>query len=489
MTGALFLILVPLTAAVLTYFIDGRTKTARIILILTAVFHAIMTAGVIFLPALRSDDSRWLGFDDLGMTVLAITSLLFLAVSIHTAFWIPADRHYAHSHSHILLFGKPVFLPAMMAFLATMSMVIAAKNFGLLWVAVEATTLVSAPLICYHLSPGSLEAMWKYLLICSVGIALALFGTIAMTVAATYANNVHGLDMEAIKNASENLNPAWFKAAFIFMLAGYGTKMGLAPFHTWLPDAHSEAPGSISALLSGALLNCSFLGIIRVLDVTPADLQDFAHDLLITLGMISLIVAAFFIIRQSDFKRMLAYSSVEHMGLAAILWGLGAETYALIHMCGHSIIKMSLFLLAGNILLAYGTRTVSEVGGIFGKLPRNAVLWLTGILLICGTPPSPLFVTEFLLVKSAGPVLGSVVLLLLFAVFAGMSMVCLNMCMGTHGHGHHHHHHGHALPLPPEPDTLRLKTTEKLALVPTFTILLALLGGIVLTIQLVRYGG
>ncbi|MBO5694359.1 MAG: hypothetical protein J6S98_03040 [Lentisphaeria bacterium] len=488
MTGALFLILVPLTAAVLTYFIDGRTKTARIILILTAVFHAIMTAGVIFLPALRSDDSCWLGFDDLGMTVLAITSLLFLAVSIHTAFWIPADRHYAHSHSHILLFGKPVFLPAMMAFLATMSMVIAAKNFGLLWVAVEATTLVSAPLICYHLSPGSLEAMWKYLLICSVGIALALFGTITMTVA-TASADVHGLNMDAIKTASENLNPAWFKAAFIFMLAGYGTKMGLAPFHTWLPDAHSEAPGSISALLSGALLNCSFLGIIRVLDVTPADLQDFAHDLLITLGMISLIVAAFFIIRQSDFKRMLAYSSVEHMGLAAILWGLGAETYALIHMCGHSIIKMSLFLLAGNILLAYGTRTVSEVGGIFGKLPRNAVLWLTGILLICGTPPSPLFVTEFLLVKSAGPVLGSVVLLLLFAVFAGMSMVCLNMCMGTHGHGHHHHHHGHALPLPPEPDTLRLKTTEKLALVPTFTILLALLGGIVLTIQLVRYGG
>ena len=474
MTGALFLILVPLTAAVLTYFIDGRTKTARIILILTAVFHAIMTAGVIFLPALRSDESRWLGFDDLGMTVLAITSLLFLAVSIHTAFWIPADRHYAHSHSHILLFGKPVFLPAMMAFLATMSMVIAAKNFGLLWVAVEATTLVSAPLICYHLSDRSLEAMWKYLLICSVGIGLALFGTITLAVAAHPAG-IHGLNMDLMKNASAQFHIGWFKAAFVFILAGYGTKMGLAPFHTWLPDAHSEAPGTISALLSGALLNCSFLGIVRVMDIAPGSLQSLCDELLLILGMLSLAVAAFFILRQTDFKRMLAYSSVEHMGLIAILWAIGLEQAAVLHIGGHSLIKMTLFMLAGNILLAYGTRNIAYVGGIFKTLNANALLWITGILLICGTPPSPLFITEFFLVQGlltgGHPILGALVLLLLFTVFAGMARICLKMCMGE------------AINLPAQE---RLAACERLSLLPSVSLAGALMLGTAVSILILK---
>ncbi len=466
MLPILLLIGIPLAASVVTFLLDGRSRTARMILLLTAFLHTGITAYTfVCCPA----GNEWLGLDALARIILAITSFLFLAVSVHTLFWLHADKAYAHNHSHILIFNRSIFLPALLAFLGTMTLVISARNFGLLWVAVEATTLVSAPLICYHLSDRSLEAMWKYLLICSVGIGLALFGTITMAVAAHPAG-IHGLNMDLMKNASAQFHIGWFKAAFIFILAGYGTKMGLAPFHTWLPDAHSEAPGSVSALLSGALLNCSFLGIIRVMDVAPAELKTFCSDLLIALGLISLATAAFFIIRQADFKRMLAYSSVEHMGIAALLWGVGAADISVLHLCGHSLIKMSLFLLAGNLLLAYGTRSVAAVSGSFKTLPCTSALWLTGILLICGTPPSPLFVTEFTLIKiMASPILAAVVLILLFAVFAGMSKIALSMCMGVPAK---------------VPEDERLNRTERLAMIPAAAIMLAIAFGTALTIIL-----
>lgn len=461
------LTVVPLVAAILTYFIGGRTKTAKWILAAVAVAHSVMTCVMIIRPQWRNSLGNWIGFDDLAVIVLAVTSILFLAVTFQTIFWMKADDRYSDGHAHLLIAGKPIFLPAQLAFLATMSLVISARNFGLLWVAVEATTLVSAPLICYHLSARSLEAMWKYLLICSVGIGLALFGTMAMAVSA-HSAGVHGLGFNDLAGMSDSFHHGWFKAAFVFILAGYGTKMGLAPFHTWLPDAHSEAPGTVSALLSGALLNCSFLGIVRVLNVAPGPLQELCNELLITLGVISLAVAAFFILRQTDFKRMLAYSSVEHMGLIAILWAIGLEDAAILHICGHSLIKMTLFMLAGNILLAYGTRNIAYVGGIFKTLPANALLWIIGILLICGTPPSPLFITEFVLVRELivqSPILAAVILLLLFTVFAGMARICLKMCMGE------------AINVPVAE---RLAQTERIALLPSVAMTGALmLGGCV----------
>lgn len=434
----LLLILIPFAAALAAWFAGSRTWLIRTILLLTALCHTILTVCAVCSTNPASffwRGQKWIGtdigLDDAGTIFLLITSLLFLFVSLHTLLWLPADRAAEkHPHKPAGFQRDSVFISCMLAFLSTMTLVITARNFGLLWVAVEATTLVSAPLICFHRSDRSLEAMWKYLLICSVGIGLALFGTMLMAVAAESAGHI-GMNMTELAKHSDSFHTGWFKAAFIFILAGYGTKMGLAPFHTWLPDAHSEAPGTISALLSGSLLNCSFLGIIRFCQITPEELKPFCNSLLTALGFLSLVVAAFFIIRQSDFKRMLAYSSVEHMGLAALLWGSGLESVSFLHLCGHSVLKMALFLLAGNILLAYGTRSVAAVGGMFGRVPRNAVLWMTAILLICGTPPSPLFVTEYLLVRESGFLAGAVVLLLLFAVFAGMSMACLKMCMGN----------------------------------------------------------
>lgn len=371
--------------------------------------------------------SNWLAIDSDWSWLLLLTSLLFLAVAVHTSLWLPAEKKHAAKNNAPLM-NDNVFLGCMMLFLGTMTLVLTAKNFGLLWAAVEATTLASAPLISFYRSGKSLEAMWKYLLICSVGIGLALVGTLFLAVSAGTDARGLGLDMAAL--ATAELHPGWYKAAFVFILVGYGTKMGLAPFHTWLPDAHSEAPGSASALLSAALLNCSFLGIMRVLNIAPADIAPFAHTLMTTFGFISLAIAAFFIIHQADFKRMLAYSSVEHLGIISIMAGMHMNNILPLHCIGHSCIKMCLFLLAGNILLAYRTRTISSIGGMFTRLPKTAIFWLVGIMMICGMPPSPLFATEYMLVPKLGIGLAILLIVLLFAVFAGMTLAALKMCMG-----------------------------------------------------------
>lgn len=462
---ALLLILLPLAAAVAAWPIR-RENSARILLLLSACVHTGLTVCCVTLPpamsSFRWNGQEWIGLDDAGMIFLMVTSLLFLFVALHTVLESVAEGKNGSG-----LFREHFHLPCLLGFLATMTLVITARNFGLLWVAVEATTLVSAPLILLHRSGRSLEAMWKYLLICSVGIGFALLGTMLTAVSARAAGAA-GLSMSDLAACSAAFPDDWFKAAFVLILAGYGTKTGLAPFHTWLPDAHSEAPATVSALLSGSLLNCSFLAVIRFCQIAPEEVRPFCNELLTALGILSLVVAAFFIIRQSDFKRMLAYSSVEHMGLAALLWGCGLESISFLHLCGHSILKMTLFLLAGNFFLACGTRSVDRVGGLLGTMPRNAVLWIAAVLLICGTPPSPLFVTEYLLVQESGLWFGALVLFLLFAVFAGMTMAALKMCMGPEGVA--------------RPEEKRIPEAERLCFVPALALILALAAGCALTV-------
>ncbi|MBE6386237.1 MAG: hypothetical protein E7048_11330 [Lentisphaerae bacterium] len=370
---------------------------------------------------------RWIGLtSEYEATLLLLTSLLYLAVTVYCAFWLKAEET---SDKSKMVLG--ICLPL---FLSTMTLVLFSQNYGIMWVAIEATTLFSAPLILFHRSGRALEAMWKYLLICSVGIGLALLGTLFLAFAARNGGVVlHDLQIAEFLKIKNSLDPGWYKAAFVLALAGYGTKMGLAPFHTWLPDAHSEAPGAVSALLSAGLLNCSFVGIIRFATAAPAALGNFCSNLLIVLGVISLATAAFFIIHQGDFKRMLAYSSIEHMGIAAIIFALCGMDLTIAHLCAHSAIKMALFLLAGNLLLACGTRQVGKVSGLFTLMPRNAILFLTGTLLICGVPPSPLFVTELKLLCSAPLWLALTVAVLLFIVFAGMTKNVLAMTMGKQG--------------------------------------------------------
>lgn len=438
----LTLCILPLATAAGIFFAGKKMpRTARWVLPGSALIHFGLTIQMLFMENLPEWSYRgnvWLKLDTAGQMILFVTSLLYLAVSLQTAQWLPAEydaaaERHGEKDPRKHFMPEHIFLGCIAAFAGTMTMVITSWNLGLLWVAVEATTLCSAPLILFHRSSQALEAMWKYLLICSVGIAFALFGTMLLGVAVRSSANTPGMWYELLSSNATVIDPAWFKAAWIFILAGYGTKMGLVPFHAWLPDAHSEAPGTVSAMLSGALLNCSLLGILRFYRLAPESLIPFCQYSLTALGLLSLAIAALFIIRQGDYKRMLAYSSVEHMGLAVLLLVYCSDTLMLAHLMGHSFIKMALFLTAGNLLLAYGSRSIAGIGGMFGTMRRNAVIWLGGILLICGTPPSPLFVTEFALFASAPGWIGLVVAILLFTIFAGMTMAALRMNMGETG--------------------------------------------------------
>lgn len=349
--------------------------------------------------------------------LLVLTPCLFAANLGQSLFYLPeaGTREKAEHMPHSL------YYICFTAFFGAMVFALLAPSLPLLWVAVELTTLVSAPLIAFHRTKDSLEAMWKYLLICSIGIALALFGTML------------------VMHAKTTGNVQWYKAGFAFILAGYGTKTGLAPFHTWLPDAHSEAPAPVSALLSGALLNCSLYAIVRFREAMPPEASPFCDAAMLSLGLLSVAVAAVFMVRQSDYKRLLAYSSVEHMGLAAIMLSLFYSNpgqpktllcAVLGHIAAHSITKTMLFQTAGNLLLAFGTRAIAAVQGIAVPMKGHATLWMAGLLFICGAPPSLLFFTELGLVAASPLWLSLAVLSLLFIVFAAMMKAALTMVAG-----------------------------------------------------------
>ena len=355
---------------------------------------------------------------EIKQLLVVLTPLLFAANLVQSFFYLPeVDRREGGSHMPHWLYYALLTL-----FFGAMMFSLTASSVALMWVAVELTTLVSAPLIAYHRDKGSLEAMWKYLLVCSIGIAFALFGTML------------------VLHAQSTGSARWYMAGFAFVLAGYGTKMGLVPFHTWLPDALSEAPAPVSALLSGALLNCSFFAIVRFREMMPDAAAPFCERAMLSLGILSVAVGAVFMVRQTDFKRLLAYSSVEHMGLILILYSLASMRSGiyldeiclalLAHIAAHSLTKTLLFQTAGNLLLVFRTRAVSVVQGLGVSMKGHAILWMTGLVLICGMPPSVLFLSELALVFSAPVWVSVTVLALLFVVFAAMMKVALSMTMG-----------------------------------------------------------
>ena len=352
--------------------------------------------------------------------LLILTPLLFAANFIQSLFYLSASAKREDGGR----MPNALYYSLFIVFFAAMMFALAASSVLLMWVAVELTTLVSAPLIAYHCDRGSLEAMWKYLLICSIGIAFALFGTML------------------VLHAESTGSARWYMAGFAFILAGYGTKTGLAPFHTWLPDAHSEAPAPVSALLSGALLNCSFFAIVRFREMMPPAAAPFCDNAMLWLGILSVAVGAVFMVRQTDFKRMLAYSSVEHMGIIMMLFALSNSTSGngsgkllccalLAHITAHSLTKTLLFQVAGNLFLAFGTRSVAVVQGLGVSMKGHAFLWIAGVVFICGMPPSVLFLSELSLVLAAPIWVSATVLALLFAVFSAMMKAALSMTMGS----------------------------------------------------------
>ncbi|MEN6452193.1 MAG: proton-conducting transporter membrane subunit [Thermoguttaceae bacterium] len=445
------LLLVPAMAGLFSLVIRPNWPR-RVLLLLTPAIHAGLVARCWSAPPAPVLNG-WMALDAAGLLFLSITSALFLAAALYAIGYLASEsRGQGFSNGEELPFvnfPEAVFAGCLLLFLSTMTLVTVSRHLGLMWVGVEATTLASAPLIYFHRQPRSLEATWKYLLICSVGIALALLGNFFVAVAArSAAGPTIRMTIDDLVANAGSLNPLWLKAAFLFFLVGYGTKMGLAPLHTWLPDAHSEAPSVVSALLSGALLNCALLTILRAHALlSAAKSAEFSSDLLVLFGLVSMFVAAVFILGQADFKRMLAYSSVEHMGILSLGIGVGgiATFGAMLHAVNHSLTKAMLFLVAGNILALYRTKSTTRVRGLLQTLPISGVLWLVGFLAIVGSPPFGPFLSELTILKgmfdTGRPIVAIAYLLALAVVFAGMATICLRMAYGPppaaigQGHG------------------------------------------------------
>ncbi len=386
-----FIFLLPLVIGGVAMFLP--VSLGRGILIVAALLHLQLTV-MGWMGKLSPYFPDYFNSSPEGMLVLLVTSFIFLFIAVYAISYMNETE----------MQSEHIFISCMLMFLGTMSMATLADHPIVLWIAIEATTLVSAPLIFINRSKEALEATWKYVLICSVGIALALLGCFFITLAMDIKNIDAPLTFSSLNAVAGQLDPTWLKAGFIFVMIGFGTKMGLAPMHTWLPDAHSQAPSPASALLSGALLNCAFLGIYKVHTLMYiAGLGAYSSNILIGFGLVSMLVAGIFILNQPDYKRMLAYSSVENMGVIAFGVGIGGIALygAILHLIHHSLIKSSLFLSAGNILLGFGSRLVNRTGNLAKLFPKTFVSFFAGFAGVSGFPPFGIFISELLIIMGA----------------------------------------------------------------------------------------
>ena len=385
----------------------------------------------LYLAALRQSNlsalDGWLVLDPLGRLVLGLISVLFLLSSLYAPAWLALRPGRSNR----------VFCANLLIILSMITLITVAHHLGLMWVAIEATTLAMAPLIYFNRSGRSLEATWKYLLIGSVGIALSLMGSFFLAYSAVGSRLESSLLFEDLIRDAPQLSRPWLHAAFVLLLVGYGTKMGLAPMHTWKPDAYGEAPGLIGTLLAGGLTSGAFLAILRFFQIcSAAGEAAFARPMMVALGLISMAVAGVFMARQRDFKRLLAYSSVEHMGILVVGVGIGGTAIfgALLHLLNNGLTKGALFLSAANIHRAYGTKLTAEVTGALQKVPISAALFLMGFFAITGSPPFGPFMSEFTIVRAAifngQYAVAGLFLLMLVVVFVGMGATVLPLVQG-----------------------------------------------------------
>ncbi|GAA5179416.1 hydrogenase 4 subunit F [Niveibacterium umoris] len=376
---------------------------------------------------------NWVYVDALGAIFLGLIGVVGFLTGLYSIGYMGHELHAGEIDNRKLCDYYGIFN----LFVFTMLLAATANNIIMMWVAIEATTLGSVFLVGFYGRRSSLEAAWKYIVICTVGVAFGLYGVVLV-----YSNAVSILPHAGeaaywtvlLENAKA-LDPTLVKLAFVFVLIGFGTKAGLFPMHTWLPDAHSEAPSPISALLSAVLLNCAMLVVVRFYMVVSKTIGPaYPQTLLLVFGLLSIAVAAFFIISQRNIKRLLAYSSVENMGLIALGFGIGGPLgvlAALLHTINHSLAKALVFCGSGNVLLKYGSPDMDVVKGLLKKAPLTGVMLAAGALALGGFPPFNIFVSEFLVVtagiQSGHGVLMVVCLLLLTVVLAGL----VRMIAGT----------------------------------------------------------
>ena len=423
---AFALILFPLLMAALAAVIPSN-RGRPWLLPFTGTVHLALTITALLRPDLGGGHA-WLVLDPPGRIILLQVSVLYVLC----AFYAVGYLHHRKERSNL------VFCVCLLSFLGTMSLVTWAHHLGLMWVAMETTTLVTAPLIYFNRTQQSIEATWKYLMVGSVGIALALLGTFFLAYAALHGGIDPTLTFENLLHNAPQLSKPWVHAAFVLLLVGYGTKMGLAPMHTWKPDAYGEAPGVVGAILAGGVTNCAFLALLRIYHICNAAGESvYTSRLLLTMGLLSMAVAGIFMVGQRDFKRLLAYSSVEHMGILALGLGIGGSMAlfgTLLHVITNGMTKGVLFLAAGNIQRAYESKRIDQVRGAIRRLPLSGSLFLAGFLAITGSPPFGPFISEFAILNGAFEagrfVVAGVFLFLLLVVFIGMGATVLQVVQG-----------------------------------------------------------
>ena len=412
----LALILVPLAGAAAA-FVWRSNRTRPWLLPAVGLVQAVLALWLLVDPPAVAPFA-WLGFDPLARAVLPAVAILFLVCSCYGVAYLDLRDER----------GNRVFVASLLALLGLMSLALQAQHLGLLWVAVEAATLATVPLLHFNGTARAFEATWKYLLIGGTGIALSLLGSFCLGYASLHDGGGGDLTFDALSAQGVTLSRPWVLAAWVLLLTGYGTKMGLAPMHTWKPDAYGEAPGIVGALLAGGMTTVAFIAVLRVRQVVDAaGAGGIAGQSLLVLGLFSMLVAALFLLGTPDFKRMLAYSSVEHMGILSIGAALGGAGVwaALFHVWTNGLTKGALFLSAGNLRRAAGGRSMDEVAGMAMRSPRSARIFVVGLLAVTACPPFGPFFSELRIVRAAfetghGAAAAGFLACMLFAFF-GMS--------------------------------------------------------------------
>ena len=412
-------------ASILALLPDDRTAARLNVL---ATFLTLVAGAALF--AERPSAGRYLIVDDLNVVFIVLSTFVGFTTSVFSGSYIaheletgrltPAYLRFYHAMYQTLMFG--------------MNLALLSNNVGLMWVAVELATLTTVLMVGIYRTPAALEAAWKYFLLGSVGIALALFGTILVYLAAhaTVGEGLEAMAWSVLVQKAPAFDPALLNLAFVFLLLGYGTKVGLVPLHAWLPDAHAEGPTPISAVLSGLLLNVALFALLRfkaIMSANPAALAP--GPLMVSLGLLSVVFASFMLYRRHDIKRMFAYSSIEHMGIITFAFGMGgplANFAGLLHMTLHSLTKSAIFFCVGHIAQVKGTQQMSQIRGLTVSHPVLGWGLVAGVVAIVGLPPMGIFMSEFLIVTStfAREPLLAVVLGLSILVALGALLLRLN---------------------------------------------------------------
>jgi hydrogenase-4 component F len=390
---------VPLVSGAILAVLPGYRLTARLN-VLAALITLLASASLFFLP--RPEPGQYLFIDDLNIVFIVLSTFVAFTTSVFSASYIaheletgkltPTYLRFYHAMYQLLMFG--------------MNLALLANNIGLMWVAIELATLTTVLMVGIYRTAEALEAAWKYFILGSVGIALALFGTILVYMAARpiVGEGTDAMVWTVLMGRVATFDPALLNLAFVFLLLGYGTKVGLAPLHAWLPDAHAEGPTPISAVLSGLLLNVALYAVLRfklLLAANPSALAP--GPLMMIMGLGTVIFAGFMLYRRRDIKRMFAYSSIEHMGVVAFAFGLGgplANFAGLLHMVMHSLTKSAIFFTVGHITQVKGTQKIADIRGLTVTHPLLGWGLVLGVVAIAGLPPLGIFMSEFLVVSS-----------------------------------------------------------------------------------------